>query len=646
MAPEQAAGSPDIGPAADIYALGVIFYVLLTGRPPHRGKTPAQLLAQVRAGTFAPPSQVDRRVPRALDAICSRAMATRPKDRYGTAGELAEEVERWLADLPVRAWREPVRVRLARWGRRHRTLVTSAAAAVVVAVAGTFVGALFWIEARTRERLVVAESHVRDARIASQRGQWRAALDDLDRALGAGHPDGVAIELEKIKAWNALNEPGKAARAITALAERPDLGRHTGEVLLWRADVLLLYGKPGEAPALLRRAREAGLTAADDAYAQALLAEKTLPALTRLQRTLELDPFHAQAHSQLVTTLMLLGRSEEARQRAQAAALLCPDHPGFHLIQGFLAALDGDRAGAEGHLEGLRDQLDARQLARYRELFAGVPLLADMMNRWDETDPLLDAKLAVLGGRFVGLFQEAQAGGPAGNAGPRFELERGEYGPVLRLPPAVARAYQLVAQAMTEDLPRGDRDDVLKKLAQAAEIHPEGWLHFLRAQLLVDAGRWQEAEAAALQAAAMSSVVPGVRREAFYVAAMSGLGMYTSQGRKDEHLRRAIGHIRHRLALGPLRPVHADYFYRAARRANEFDLGRAVIADQLRQRPEDLAWLRSRAEIESLAGDHARAVAAAEEVLRRAPNDPAALDLRKKAVEALRKLTEKYKDGG
>jgi tRNA A-37 threonylcarbamoyl transferase component Bud32 len=123
MSPEQAAGHIDRqGPASDVYSLGATLYSLLTGRPPFDTADVPEALRQVQAGEFPPPRQVKKGVPLPLGAVCRKAMALRPEDRYGSALELGAEVERWLADEPVRAWREPWRVRGGRWARRRPVL--------------------------------------------------------------------------------------------------------------------------------------------------------------------------------------------------------------------------------------------------------------------------------------------------------------------------------------------------------------------------------------------------------------------------------------------------------------------------------------------------------------------------------------------
>jgi hypothetical protein len=123
-----------------VYSLGATLYSLLTGRPPVDGRDAAEILARAQRGDWLPPRLVNPAVPRALDAVCRKALAREPGQRYGTALELAADVERWLADEPVAAWREPWAVRGRRWLGRHRSLVTGAAGAVIVAVVGLTTG--------------------------------------------------------------------------------------------------------------------------------------------------------------------------------------------------------------------------------------------------------------------------------------------------------------------------------------------------------------------------------------------------------------------------------------------------------------------------------------------------------------------------
>jgi serine/threonine-protein kinase len=146
MSPEQAAGRLDLlGPASDVYSLGATLYAILTGQAPIRGQDQSERLRRASRGEWALPRQVKKGVPKALDAICRKAMALRPQDRYATAQALAADVEHWLADEPVTAYREPLLRRLGRWARRHPALVAASAAGVLVALLAAGAGA-WWLD--------------------------------------------------------------------------------------------------------------------------------------------------------------------------------------------------------------------------------------------------------------------------------------------------------------------------------------------------------------------------------------------------------------------------------------------------------------------------------------------------------------------
>jgi tetratricopeptide (TPR) repeat protein len=140
MSPEQARGEVDrLGPRSDVYSLGGTLYYLLTGKPSQAGEDVGEVLRRVQHGEFVPPRQIDPSIDKAIEAVCLKAMATQPEDRYASCRSLAEDVERWMADEPISAWREPRTRTLLRWLTRHRTGVTAAAVAGLVALVGTAV---------------------------------------------------------------------------------------------------------------------------------------------------------------------------------------------------------------------------------------------------------------------------------------------------------------------------------------------------------------------------------------------------------------------------------------------------------------------------------------------------------------------------
>jgi serine/threonine-protein kinase len=165
MPPEQAEGRLDrVDRRSDIYSLGAILYEILVGRPPYTGADTAEVIRRAIEARPIPPRREIAEVAAALEAICLKAMAREPDDRYASATDLADEVRRYLADEPVSAFREPLARRLGRWARRHRTAVAAAAALVLTALPLVTIAA-FWINGE---------------RIRADRG-YRAAREAVDR---------------------------------------------------------------------------------------------------------------------------------------------------------------------------------------------------------------------------------------------------------------------------------------------------------------------------------------------------------------------------------------------------------------------------------------------------------------------------------
>ena len=134
MAPEQAQGRHDlVDQRTDIYGLGAILYEILTGRPPFIAPKTSEVIRKVCNEAPTPPRQIVPQITPGLEAVCLKALSKEKSERYTTAAELAQEVRRWLADEPVKAYAEPWTQRAARWIRRHKTAVSAAAALLITA---------------------------------------------------------------------------------------------------------------------------------------------------------------------------------------------------------------------------------------------------------------------------------------------------------------------------------------------------------------------------------------------------------------------------------------------------------------------------------------------------------------------------------
>jgi serine/threonine-protein kinase len=187
MAPEQALGRiAEIDERTDVYGLGAILFEVLTGRPPIIGPDVADVLRKVRMESPPRPSEIGMGVPKALEAICLRAMARDRQERYAAVAELAREVQHWLADEPVRAYPEPWTTRLGRWSRRHQPFVASAGVLIASALIAIAVCVILLGEERARVARDQAAADARSrAELATSNYFQRIAL--AEREIDAGN---------------------------------------------------------------------------------------------------------------------------------------------------------------------------------------------------------------------------------------------------------------------------------------------------------------------------------------------------------------------------------------------------------------------------------------------------------------------------
>ena len=153
MAPEQARGhTRNIGPAADVYALGAILYEMLTGRPPFKGETAIETIRQVIDDEPVPPSRLVPRLPRDLETISLKCLNKEPHKRYASAQALADDLRRYINGEPIKARPTPFWERGAKWARRRPLKATFLALGAASAVAVFSAGLAYDRHSRDRER--------------------------------------------------------------------------------------------------------------------------------------------------------------------------------------------------------------------------------------------------------------------------------------------------------------------------------------------------------------------------------------------------------------------------------------------------------------------------------------------------------------
>ncbi|HKI20441.1 MAG TPA: tetratricopeptide repeat protein, partial [Isosphaeraceae bacterium] len=166
MSPEQALAKRGyLDHRTDIYSLGATLYELVTLRPAVDGQDRQEVLRKIAQDEPAPPRQLNPAIPRELETILLKAMNKEPESRYATAQELADDLRRFLEDKPIKARRPTAWEHVVKWSRRHKSLVGSAVAVLVLVVVGMAIGMVLLAR--------------KQAELERQRDAARQAVDDM-----------------------------------------------------------------------------------------------------------------------------------------------------------------------------------------------------------------------------------------------------------------------------------------------------------------------------------------------------------------------------------------------------------------------------------------------------------------------------------
>ncbi len=204
LAPEQARGErAREGVGSDVYSLGAILYELLCGRPPFLGDSPQSILRQVAEADPLPPRRLNPGVPRDLETICLKCLEREPAGRYRSAGELAEELRRYLHNEPVRARPMGPVGRAWRWSQRHPARAGLVLALGLLLATVTIVPSIAYLrvsradaarEAQLRQTLI-SQAHA--VRLGGRPGQRMESLRALEEAAKLGDQGAFAPELQR-----------------------------------------------------------------------------------------------------------------------------------------------------------------------------------------------------------------------------------------------------------------------------------------------------------------------------------------------------------------------------------------------------------------------------------------------------------------
>jgi tetratricopeptide (TPR) repeat protein len=184
MSPEQAlAKRVVVDHRTDVYSLGATLYELLTLRPVFEGDDRQELLRQIADDDPIRPRRLNQAIPAELETIVLKALEKNPQDRYETAQQLTDDLRNFLEDRAIRARRPSLVNRVGRWCRRHKALVRSTAAVLLLVLLGVgfFLGWRQW-QLAALEREVGMD--LQEADLLQQQERWAEELQTLERASG------------------------------------------------------------------------------------------------------------------------------------------------------------------------------------------------------------------------------------------------------------------------------------------------------------------------------------------------------------------------------------------------------------------------------------------------------------------------------
>lgn len=368
---------------SDVYSLGVVLHNTLTGKlPTERQPTPESMADAIKNRT---PDWNGSDVSNALAAICDKALAYDPSDRYESAESLRDDVQNWLDDQPVSAYKDTWRESAGRWTRNHPRLAASLLVGVL-AIIGSGVAVSMVQQRAEANRLLAAKEHDLELakqdkkaslenalRFAVSRANFNQALEITQELEKMDGRISANVALDRAESFFGLQDTNKAKETLANLARNELSPRNQTRYDL--LDALVGIDTDAVSDKASRTKLEAiiaggNLLLDEEELAKGLLAQSSKEAIEHFLVSRDANPYRADTHAYLAMNQILAGRLLDAEKSIRIAKLIVADDPRLEFEQALIYGLRGDIESARNTAQALPQSSEWQLLSEVVDFLA------------------------------------------------------------------------------------------------------------------------------------------------------------------------------------------------------------------------------------------------------------------------------------
>ena len=442
------------GRQSDVYGLGVCMFCLLTGQDFSNSDYSDSNRPELK--------QLVDQIPRPLEAVCQRALQFHPENRFQTADELEQDLNRWLNHEPVSSKNYTAAERMILWLKRNPAKAITTAATIALLILGTvFTGIAYSFSAQAKQFQVEAANEQYEADLYKfnslfEQGEIKEAfafLGEADLLSQAPASQRFEIQLRKLKLLIWLGDRQTANRSIAEIRASTKDPKSISRLKLVQAEAELeldVHATKRIADEIPRK----HLNETEKLFADALGAVKTLDEQRYLRELIAREPYQLRAQQMLVFNHLFLGQKQLVYEQLHRARAIFPDDLSLGIAEMTILWLDNDLDGANQRFDLLNQKNKSsltRTVLQQAKSFLPNP---DNITSTDNNVKLEEAN------RFL-----------AGNY--TLARTRDKPGGILILPPTLNRALDTIKETQRKFADRQYRKRHIEKMEKFLQIHPE-----------------------------------------------------------------------------------------------------------------------------------------------------------------------------